>query len=641
MSDHGPRLLVPSVGAPLSTPAPALEPSTQLAHRYRALEEVGRGTMGVVYRAVQTNLNREVALKFPTLETKLAGDRFLREARLLATLSHPNLVRVLDADLDAGRPFLVLELVTGWSLADYRAKQESMSVPEAVGLVCQVLDGLAAAHAAGIVHRDVKSGNVLVSAERVAKVADFGLARVDDGAGLTVAGTLLGTPAYLSPEVAQGQVATAKSDLYAAGVMLFELIAGRLPFTAISAQDLLAKHVHEPAPRLAKFASDIPDELEAAYQQLMAKAPHDRPADAATAGRLLRQAMGLDQSVTALDIPALDPAPAPRPSRKVPARSRPIAAPAPPPERTWAYAIAGFTLALALAAPAAYLATRPPPTPPAPASPPASVLETPASSSRPPSRWTPLEEHPPDASGLVTWTSSTDGAPMVHVPAGPSIRGTNEVGPDERPIRTIHLDEFWIDRFEVTNRLYDRFVAATNHAPRERHPRQPTLDAPDNPVISVTWQDAVDYCLWAGKRLPTEAEWEKAARGPAGNRYPWGQEEPGARTANMADPMGVSPDSHDLTAPVGKFPAGMSPYGAHDMAGNAWEWCSDWYGDKYYADSPDRNPTGPDGGRWRVSRGGSHVSYMNTDLLPSYRKKGEPLARHLDQGFRCVRPGPL
>lgn len=649
--------LAPSAGPPVSD-GPAFEPSGAFRARYRVLDELGRGQMGVVYRAVQTALNREVAVKFPLIETQQAADRFLREARMLAGLTHPNLVRVIDANLDGGRPFLVLEFVTGWSLMDYRERQETLSVPEAVGLVCQVLDGLHAAHSAGIVHRDVKSGNVLIAQDGVAKLADFGLARAHDATSLTAAGMLLGTPAYLSPEVAAGQAAGPGADLYAIGVMLFELITGRLPFTAYSAGDILAKHVHEAPPKLARFASDIPDALEEVFQRLMAKRPEQRPASALEAGRALRQAMGLSQSVSALHIPTLPPEPAapalPQPAGQRRTGSRPVAVPVRAQPRTWTWGLGGFVLAVAVALPVARLATHGGPGAPlsspspghagasSPTPSPGTRIEAFPGAAARASAWTALTPSEPDPRGVERWIAQTDGAPMVRVPAGPSVRGSTDIGPDELPVRTIHVDEFWIDAYEVTNRLYDRFVRESSHAARERHPKQPELDLPDHPVISVTWQDAVDYCLWAGKRLPTEAEWEKAARGPEGRRYPWGNDEPGTPPqANFADPMALLQDGFELTAPVGRFPAGASFYGAYDMAGNVWEWCSDWYGDTYYATSPDRNPPGAESGRWRASRGGSHMTYMPSDMNCSYRKRGEPTARHLDQGFRCVRPGPL
>ena len=607
-----------------------------LAGRYRVTGELGRGQMGVVYRAVQLALNREVAVKLPTVEDQEGVERFLRESRLLASLSHPNLVHVLDADLAAGRPYLVLELVVGRSLQNELAYAGMLPVAKAVSLVCQIAEGLSSAHAAGIVHRDVKIANVMVTAEGVAKLADFGLARAlaPDAAGLTGTGTLLGTPAYLAPEVCRGLPASPASDLYALGVVLFELIAGRLPFTAGTPGEMLAKHIHDAPPRLARYGEEVPEELEAVHARLMAKDPLKRPAGAAEAAGELRAALGFSASVTAVNIPSLPP-PLPRPTPRSRGTGRKISVAAPAsgasPVR---WVAAGALAALVLAAPLFWLALR--------SRNDISMhieLQNQESGSKA-SDWAILRALAPDATGRERWLSAVDEAEMVRVPAGTFVRGTLEMGKDARPVRKLTLSGFYIDRFEVTNQLYDKFCRKTGHAPPERHAgEQAVLDRSDHPVVGVTWQDAADYARWAGKRLPTEAEWEKAARGPDGRRFPWGDEAVGKPVrCNLADGFAGDPDGYQYTAPGGKFPLGVSFYGAHDMAGNVWEWCSDWYDESYYPVAPERDPAGPERGRLHVSRGGSFMTYMPHDLLAGKRRGAPPNVREPDQGFRCARP---
>jgi len=212
-----------------------------------------------------------------------------------------------------------------------------------------------------------------------------------------------------------------------------------------------------------------------------------------------------------------------------------------------------------------------------------------------------------------TWTRPADGMVMVYVPAGEFLMGSSEADgqadDDEKPQHTVYLDGYWIDRTEVTNAQYRKCVEA-------RACREPQcwddeeLNAPDQPVVCVNWDDAREYAAWAGGRLPTEAEWEKAARGIDGRIYPWGDEFDGTRV-NYCDrncygdykDTGAD-DGYAVTAPVGSYLSGASPYGALDMAGNVGEWVTDWYGEEYYARSPARNPQGPDAGHYRVLRGG-------------------------------------
>jgi len=223
---------------------------------------------------------------------------------------------------------------------------------------------------------------------------------------------------------------------------------------------------------------------------------------------------------------------------------------------------------------------------------------------------------------------------MVTIPAGSFIRGTHNGGFDEQPQRTIFLDTFSIDRYEVTNHQYQQFVVATGH----RKPGLPSRYAKsggkvrgvNQPVVYVSWDDAAEYCRWNGKRLPTEAEWEKAMRGSDGRLWPWGnQEQPhGANWARVQD-------GHDVSARVGTFGADKSPYGVMDGAGNVIEWVADWYDETYYKNSPDQNPLGPEYGTYRVLRGGGYTT-TGGDVRITSRSKMMPDFRDETIGFRCA-----
>jgi len=229
-----------------------------------------------------------------------------------------------------------------------------------------------------------------------------------------------------------------------------------------------------------------------------------------------------------------------------------------------------------------------------------------------------------------------DGVPMVLIPAGEFEMGDhfNEGSSNERPVHTVYLDAFYIDKYEVTVGQYKKFISETGHrALPDWVPEYSPTD--EHPVVGVSWHDAVAYAEWAGKRLPTEAEWEKAARGGlVDKRYPWGDEAPDAGGKYRAnyDPGDNDADGYEYTAPVGSFPP--NGYGLYDMAGNVWEWCADWYDSNYYSNSPRENPRGPSTGSSRVVRGGSWY-YSPGYLRVAYRYYRDPTLTYGHLGFRC------
>jgi formylglycine-generating enzyme required for sulfatase activity len=204
----------------------------------------------------------------------------------------------------------------------------------------------------------------------------------------------------------------------------------------------------------------------------------------------------------------------------------------------------------------------------------------------------------------------------------------------EHPVHSITLDGYWIYKYEVTVQQYRSFCRSTKRA----MPSPPIWGWQDNrPIINVNWNDAAAYAAWAGAALPTEAQWEKAARGPEGQVYPWGNTWDGKKCRHTVDYKTLISASA-----VGSFPSGASPYGAQDMAGNVWEWCADWYAAEYYQHTPRLNPKGPITGTWRVTRGGSWSNYNPVDFRTTCRGRYKPGNRDSRIGFRCVvrLPGP-
>ena len=274
----------------------------------------------------------------------------------------------------------------------------------------------------------------------------------------------------------------------------------------------------------------------------------------------------------------------------------------------------------------------------------------------------------------MTQVSDVDRMVGFFVPAGDFLMGSTDkdqnAKPDEKPQRKVYVDAFWIDRTEVTSGMFEKFVNETGYEtdaekrgyglavdaqgqwleiesaywqyPQGKFGRQA---APNYPVVHVSWHDAQAYCEWVGGRLPTEAEWEKAARGTEGQIFPWGEHGLEDFLLNFADRnLNVEyrnkqiNDGYRLISPVGRYPTGASPYGALDMAGNVWEWVSDWYSPTYYRDpSSTVNPAGPSSGDLRVLRGGSWNNKVE-DVRTVNRGKYDPSGSTDYDGFRCVRP---
>jgi eukaryotic-like serine/threonine-protein kinase len=252
---------------------------TVLADRYELAEELGTGGMGRVVVAHDRLLGRDVAIKLlgPTPD-EVARERFSREARSAARLHHPNIVGVYDTGVDGGRPYLVMELVRGRSLADLLKDEGPLEADQAVAITLGVLEGLEAAHRAGMVHRDVKPANVLLPDDGGVKLSDFGIAKALDetATGLTTAGSLVGTPTYLAPELVGGSPPSPASDVYSVGCLLYAQLTGDPPFTEGEPLAIAYAHRNEPVPPIEDARPDLPPDLVAVVGRALAKDPSDR-----------------------------------------------------------------------------------------------------------------------------------------------------------------------------------------------------------------------------------------------------------------------------------------------------------------------------------------------------------------------------
>jgi eukaryotic-like serine/threonine-protein kinase len=566
--------------------------------RYVLLSELGRGGMGVVSRAFDTTLNRVVALKrlLPEAATSNAWDRFIREARSLARLDHPSCVRVYDYGVgkQSETPYMALQLVLGRSLRDRLSDPTPATWEEVVRWGQQLAEGLSACHAVGLVHRDIKPANILLerSSPSRALLADFGIAfAVGEGERLTKTGGFLGTYLFCAPETLDTRAnaePNPRSDLYSLGLSLYVALAQGHPYDAKSLPALL-KRMEQPIPPLQEAAPDVPDWLAAALHRCLEPDPEDRFRDAAD----LAYALGAGQSGTYAVAEVLPP-------RTVPRRSR------------WPLVLGGVVLFGAGVLTGRALSTAPAPAPsvamasatPVPASPgpSSSPGPSPPSPGPSPSR-APKAAPPPDSPGELThlggneYRNDKDGSILIRIPGGTFQMGNasptaNTPEINEAPAHYRAVEAYYIGKLEITRGQWREFCLKTGR--KAQLPGNSTSAgeglpvSDDYPASGVGLQEAKDYCEWAGLRLPTEIEWEYAARGPRSFRYPWGNSwlVRGRRVANVMQALqpgeqrvltqtGVSPvDPYPGLSPVGSFAEGASPFGCLDMCGNVYEWVS-------------------------------------------------------------------
>ncbi len=582
-----------------------------IGEKYEVIQRIGGGGMAQVFLARHRFHGGWVAVK--VLAEYLAQDeaivaRFEQEARIAASLSgHPNIVPIFDIGHGNGLHYLIMQYVPGEDLAQYLRREGKLSPYDAANILAQVAEGMVWAESKHVVHRDLKPANIRLDGMGRAMLLDFGIAKTADVPdGLTRAGESLGTPFYMCPEQIRGEVCDARSDLYALGVVFFELLTARHPFEGDSSTAIQMAHLSTPPPSLLSYDPAIPPSCDAVVQKLLQKRPEDR----------LQSATQLLQALTALGV------------NSGPSVLRPVIEPMPETEPSRSASGVGRTVAMTPPPPAAVPVT---PAAPAPTPPPAQeAAARPATGVR--GKLVALA-----AVGVLTLLialaaalaftrpkqsiSDAHGA-MQLVPGGSFIFGDNS-SDSPNPRQTLSLSSYYVDRTEVSNAEYKKFCDATGHAPPNF---ADYASKPDEPVAGVTLEDAKAYAAWAGKRLPTEQEWEKAARGTDGRPFPWGQDE---WTAGVPETL----------QPVDSFQDRRSPVGALNMAGNVFEWTTSDFpaGEREFADMQKALGTNVFSKRWCIIKGGSFSPHGQV-FFRSFMRRGFPMDQHSDViGFRCVR----
>ena len=619
-----------------------------VAGKYELVAPIGEGGMGSVWRAQHLELGAPVAVKLVDARLLEGAEvpvdvvlaRFLGEARAAAALRSPHVVQILDYGVDGGSPYMVLELLEGETLERRLERQRTLPPTELRRLVTHVARALMRAHEAGLVHRDLKPSNIFLvrdEDEEVAKVLDFGLAKrvcalADPRSDITGRGQVLGTPAYMSPEQAQGKHVDLRADLWALGVIAFECACGRQPFDERAIGALMLQICREPAPVPSTVASVFPG-----FDEWFARAVEKEPGRRFGSAREMADALrsGLPDADSAATLPQF------RPERT--GRSRPI--------------LVAAAAALVLAAGAWRLGRM-------------ATLAGAASTTAPPPSAAPAAPAP------VTEHAAACPAQMVMIAGGTFSMGSrDEALAVARPVHKVGLDSFCLDAYEVTAGDYAECIARggcsapdplpdypnTRGASEAEHARTRavlaelcTLGKPQlslHPINCVSWDRADGFCRAAGKRLPTEAEWEYAARGGGVSEAPWGD---GASLAGRVNACGTecalwekraglpqSERAYDMddgwpgTAPVGTFLNGATSAGVHDLIGNVWEWTADWF--ETYKPGDVMNPKGARVGDRKAIRGGGFNAGDPSWLHPAYRFHQLASARAPAIGFRCAR----
>jgi formylglycine-generating enzyme required for sulfatase activity len=574
---------------------------------YQLHELIGAGGMGQVFRAEHSRLRRVVAVKLLAPEwfrSEAARARFRREVETMARLRSPHIVAAHDAGESDGRDYLVMEYVAGRNLADVVREKGPLPVEQALDYLLQAARGLRDAHAAGIVHRDVKPANLLVDSAGVVKVLDLGLARVEERAAgateLTGPHAVMGTAAYMAPEQAvDTRQADGRADVYSLGCTLFYLLTGKPPHAGNTPMEVLIAHREQPMPSLLTARPDCPPAVAALFRAMTARKPESRP--------------GMEEIIVRLER---------------------LMTPGALTSRRWvglgvaAGLAAGLLVALALVFP------------------------------RPAEKKGDEDSRVKVVPPISTKPPTID---MIALPAGEFWMGASESDrnafEDEKPRHKVKITQpFHLARTKVTQAQYEEVMGVNPSAFSARgrfKERVKGRNTHQHPVESISWLDAIRFCNRLserhglapyykiddktvtihggdGYRLPTEAEWEYACRGGSDSVWSYGE-----KVDDLDAHAWFADNSGDTTHSVGEKKA--NPWGLCDMHGNVPEWCWDRYGADYYRRSPASDPPGAGTGEFRVHRGGAWNSLAAQTRSSSRESRGNAYAVLDLVGLRVAR----
>jgi len=598
---------------------------------YEILKSLGRGGFGSVWMA-KGPTGETVALKIlnpQVLDNQRVVKKFFHEAMILAKLDHPNICKLMEFFPDGDNYAIVMEYVKGIELKKLIKDQDGiLPFDQAFKIALQTLDAFHYANENGILHRDIKPANIMIAEKNGdSKIMDFGIAKMSGAATHDTAAKMLSVH-YVPPERFDvNKVIDARSDIYSLGLVFYEIFAGRRAFMVEETSQIMFCHLNEIPDPPEKHSKDLPHEISLAISKALEKDPDDRFPDF----RKFRDAINPggapipspatipDDATQAVDVGKLRPKPLKETELKK--------------KKSPALMLAAIAvLVLGLFAGGGYyvwdkyfkkIQN-------------GQIID-----------WPPNWKHEINAKGFKEGPFGKDSSAMILVPAGPFTMGSDKYSA-EKPVQQVSMDLYLIDKFLVTNAQFKKFVEETQYVTdaekekggmvrigrRWKKQKGATWKTPDgmssidekddHPVSQVSYNDALAYCRWAEKDLPTEALWEKAARGPDSAEFPWGNTEPNDTMANFDNLFGD-------TTPVNQFSKGMSFYGAYDMAGNVYDWCKDWYGTGKRAD---KNPAGPKKGKEHVVKGGSFIEGTESLRSPNRDRYAPNYSSYLF-GFRC------